>query len=92
VAEEWEMVSVEDFAMAAVTEGAEGLMPEYAEAKRCPDWPRWQEAIKDEICTLEANGTWELVKRPPPSASIVDCKWVLHIKKNAAGEIKKYKA
>jgi hypothetical protein len=92
MAEEWEMVSVEDFAMAAVTEGAKGLMPEYAEAKRRPDWPRWQEAIKEEMHTLEANGTWELVKCPPPSSSVVDCKWVLHIKKNMAGEIEKYKA
>jgi hypothetical protein len=28
----------------------------------------------------------------PKRANIVDCKWVLRIKKNAAGEIEKYKA
>lgn len=33
MADDWEMVSMEDFAIAAVTESAEGLMPDYAEAK-----------------------------------------------------------
>ena len=32
-----------------------------------------------------------MVERPP-DANIVDSRWVLHVKKNAVGEIKKYKA
>jgi hypothetical protein len=67
-------------------------MLDYAEAKQCPDWPKWQEAIKEEMHTPKANSTWELVKRPPPGSSILGCKWVLCIKKNAAGKIEKYKA
>jgi hypothetical protein len=33
MADEWEMVSMEDFAMAAVREGAEGLMLDYADVQ-----------------------------------------------------------
>jgi Reverse transcriptase (RNA-dependent DNA polymerase) len=91
VADEWEMVSVEDFAMATVTEASEGIMPSYKEAKKHPDWPKWQEAIKVELQNLKMNSTWELVERPS-EGNVVDSKWVFRIKKNAAGEIEKYKA
>src|ERR1700678_809399 len=37
------------------------------------------------------DGHLALGKRPP-GANVVDCRWVLRIKKNAAGEIEKYKA
>jgi len=37
------------------------------------------------------TGTWTVVEQPP-NANVVDSCWVLCIKKNAAGEIKKYKA
>ena len=77
-----------DHAMAAVIEGLE---PTFEEAKRRPDWPKWQEAIKKELDGLEKMGTWRLVKRPP-DANVVDTKWVFRIKKNSAGEIEKYKA
>ena len=89
--EEWEGVSVEEFAMALVTESAEGIMPSFDEAKRRPDWPKWQMAISEELDNLEQNGTWELVKCPKDT-NVVNSKWVLQIKKNAAGEIEKYKA
>ena len=77
-----------DHAMATVIEGLE---PSYEEAKRRPDWPKWQEAIKKELEGLEKMGTWRLVKRPLDK-NVVGTKWVLRIKKNAAGEIEKYKA
>jgi hypothetical protein len=44
--DDWEMVAIEDFAMAAVTAGAKGLEPTFEEAKKRPDWPKWEEAIK----------------------------------------------
>ena len=81
----------EEHAMATVIESAEGVMPTYEEACKRPDWPKWEEAIRKELASLKKSGTWELVKRPP-GANIVDSKWVLRIKKNAAGEIEKYKA
>src|SRR6202522_895751 len=84
-------LTVEDFAMATVMASAEGIEPTYEEAKRRSDWPRWHEAIQVELNNLKTSGTWELVKRPPDT-NVVDCRWVLHIKKNAASEIEKYKA
>ena len=91
VADEWEMVSVEDFVMVTVTEASEGIMPLYEKAKKCPDWPKWQEAINVEFQNLKMNSTLELVERPS-GGNVVDSKWVFQIKKNAAGEIEKYKA
>ena len=80
-----------EYAMAMVVENAEGLTPTYEEARKRPDWPKWQDAILSELNSLEKSGTWRLVERPP-GANIVDCRWVLRIKKNAAGEVEKYKA
>jgi hypothetical protein len=80
-----------DHAMATVVENAEGLQPTYEEARKRPDWPKWEEAIQKELTTLKEMGTYRLVKRPP-GANVVDSRWVLRIKKNAAGEIDKYKA
>jgi hypothetical protein len=80
-----------EYAMAAVVESAEGLQPTYEEARKRPDWPKWQEAIQKELNSLEKMGTYRLVKRPP-GANVVDSRWVLRIKKNAAGEVEKYKA
>ena len=82
---------VEEHAMATVIESAEGIMPSYEEARKRPDWPKWEQAIQKELESLKKSGTWGLVKRPP-GANVVDSKWVLRIKKNAAGEIEKYKA
>ena len=77
--------------MATVIERAQGLEPSYAEAKRCPDWPKWEEAIHKELKGLNNSGTWRLVKRPL-NTNVVNSKWVFRIKKNTAGEIDKYKA
>ncbi|CDO76235.1 hypothetical protein BN946_scf184644.g9 [Trametes cinnabarina] len=82
---------VVELAMAAAMGDAECVEPSYAEAKKRPDWPKWQEAIKAELDSLVANGTWRIVPRPS-SGNVVDSKWVLRVKKNAAGEIDKYKA
>jgi len=77
--------------METVINMAEDLKPSYEEVKRRSDWPRWQEAIKAKLASIEKNCTWSEVECPK-GVNVVGCKWVLHIKKIAAGEIEKYKA
>jgi hypothetical protein len=84
----------EGFEYIFVTETAntEALEPHtLAEAKRRPDGPRWEKAILEELATLNAAGTWRL-EEAPPGANIIGCKWVLKAKKDAAGNIVRYKA
>ena len=87
--EEWEMV---ELAMSAATGEAECLDPTYAEAKKRPDWPKWQATIQAELDSLKANSTWDLIARPTDGSNIVNSKWVLHAKKDSGGGIDKYKA
>ena len=91
LADEWEIPKGIDFAMATVIDATEGLNPTYKEAKTCPDWPRWKEAIEAEWKALVDNRTWKLVECPE-GTNIVGCKWVLRIKRNSVGGIEKYKA
>jgi len=86
----WE-AEEEDWAMASMMNQAESLEPTYEEVKRRPDWPKWQQAMEAELRNLEASKTWSIVDRPT-NANVVSSKWVFRIKKNAAGEIEKYKA
>ena len=85
------MPAEEDFTIATVMTAAEDLEPFYNEAKQWLNWPKWEKAVKMELALLEENGTWKLVECPTDT-NVVDLKWVLRIKKNAAGEIDKYKA
>ena len=79
-------------AMAAQMAEAEGLDPRsLAEAKRRLEWPRWEEAMEEELHALEAHKTWRL-KRPPPNANVVSCRWVFHAKKDASGNVYRYRA
>ncbi len=80
-----------ELAMAAAMGKSECVEPTYQEAKRRPDWLKWQEAFRVELESLVANGTWHIVERPS-TGNIVHSKWVLRAKKNAASEIDKYKA
>lgn len=49
--------------------------------------PDWQQAINEELTSLESNKTWEEVDAPPDLTPI-DCKWVFTIK-TSNGESKK---
>ena len=80
------------FVLLAGNTEAEGLEPMTVdEAKTRPDWPKWEEAINAELKSLEDAHTWNVVEHPK-NTNVVSCKWVFKIKKNAAGEIDKYKA
>ena len=88
---DWMMV-VEEYALAAKISEAEALEPQnLAEAKVRLDWPLWEKAIHEELSTLEAARTWELVD-VLEEANIVGLKWVFCAKKNAAGIVVCYKA
>ncbi len=74
------------------TTEAEALEPRtLAEAKRRPDWPLWENAIAEELATLKTAGTWRL-EESPPRANVIGSKWVFKAKKDAAGNIARYKA
>lgn len=62
----------------------------YWEALARPDSHKWIEAAKAEMDTLIKNGTGERVQLPPDRKSI-GSKWVFKIKRDADGNIKKYK-
>jgi hypothetical protein len=86
-------VSTEDeYAFAAEVSIAEALEPKnLSEAKKRPDWPLWEKAIEEELETLKAAGTWEVVDAPK-DVNVVGLKWVFRAKKDAAGNIIQYKA
>ncbi|GBE88222.1 hypothetical protein SCP_1300360 [Sparassis crispa] len=65
-----------------------------AEAKHRPDWPKWQEAMHDEIRRLESRKAWVYADPPPRSSghNIVGSKWVFRTKRDARGEVTGYRA
>jgi hypothetical protein len=91
------MVLLKDFegfeeALLAETSDVEALEPRMlAEAKHRPDWPLWEKAIQEELATLKKASTWKL-EAPPPEANVIGSKWVFKAKKDAAGNIARYKA
>ncbi len=63
----------------------------YKEARRSPEWPRWQKAMEVEIASHIENGTWVLTKLPN-GRKIITGRWVFKIKYGLDGSILKYKA
>jgi hypothetical protein len=61
------------------------------EAKKSPDWPEWEKAIKAELEQLRDMGTWKLVNKPFDAILIAN-KWLFIKKTNNSGQIEKYKA
>jgi hypothetical protein len=53
--------------------------------------PKWDNAMDEEMATLDANVTWELVALPEDKKTI-GCKWVYKIKHNVNGSMSRYKA
>jgi hypothetical protein len=56
------------------------------EAKRSPDWAKWQTAMQEELTTLNEKGTWELVDKPPGVVPISN-KWTFIWKCDKEGNI-----
>src|SRR6266576_5052297 len=83
---------VNALALAAAISDVEGMEPSLlAEAKRRLDWPRWKEAIDEELKALQEYDTWE-VDNLPPDGNLIGSRWVFALKKDAAGNIVHYKA
>src|ERR1700730_4807162 len=53
-----------EYAMVASVVETEGVDPMYHEARQCPNWPKWHEAIKTELECLDKAETWDITKQP----------------------------
>ncbi|KAK1681303.1 hypothetical protein QYE76_042151 [Lolium multiflorum] len=75
--------------------GALGVFLEYdrfiSEAYASQDADYWKEAVRSEMDSILANGTWEVTDRPY-GCKPVGCKWVFKKKLRPDGTIEKYKA
>jgi len=79
-------------AFAVETADAKALKPwTLAEAKWQLDWALWEKAIQEELATLKMARTWRL-EEAPLRANIISSKWVFKAKKDASGNIARYKA
>ncbi|KAJ9529095.1 hypothetical protein QJQ45_007775 [Haematococcus lacustris] len=65
--------------------------PTVAEALAGPMADLWIEAMNAELASLHSNQTWCLEERPA-NARVLPTKWVLKVKRDAAGNIEKLKA
>jgi transposase InsO family protein len=83
---EWYRVQTPRVHMAVVPEPT--TMQEAMSSANASDW---QEAVNSELRSLEENKTWELVSLPYGQTPI-PCKWVFKVKKDAQGNIERFKA
>jgi len=51
---------------------------------------RWRQVMEEEIQSIEKNNTWELTTLPKDHR-VIGVKWVYKTKKNAHGEVERYK-
>lgn len=82
----------EEYAFEAAMHEADGREPRsYAEATRVPEKLLWIKAMEEEEGSLVKAGTWEEV-HAPKNVNIVGSKWVYKAKRDAAGNVVRYKA
>lgn len=63
----------------------------YTEAMMSAEKAHWSTAMEEEMTSLEENSTWDLVKLPAGHKAISN-RWIYRLKRNANGEITRYKA
>jgi Reverse transcriptase (RNA-dependent DNA polymerase) len=69
----------------------EGEPESLQEAQIHKDKAKWQDAMKDEMKSLQENDTYELVQLPKSRKALRN-KWVFKLKRDGNGELMKYKA
>jgi hypothetical protein len=62
-----------------------------SEALSGPQAEEWRQAVNEELASLHANGTWELMPLPSGRKAI-PCKWVFKLKMDSAGNVDRFKA
>lgn len=65
--------------------------PTYEKAIRSPHAQHWQDAMTAELKAMEDMQVWEVVPKPD-NVNVVSSKWVYKLKRDANGEISRYKA
>lgn len=63
----------------------------YKEAITCKQSNKWLEAMKEELRSIEDNGTWKKLQLPPGRKAI-GCKWVYKLKTDGKGNVIRHKA
>lgn len=74
---------------AMVTESEEPMS--YRDATNSNEATKWKHAMIEELEALAKNHVWDLVE-PTIDQTIVDNKWTYKLKRNANGDIQRYKA
>jgi hypothetical protein len=62
------------------------------EARRSQYWTEWLSAIHEELESLKIKGVYEETHTLPPNRKPIQCKWVLHIKRDKDNTISCFKA
>jgi hypothetical protein len=65
--------------------------PSLEEALSSPEAPKWRAAMLEELRSIDENKVWQL-HLPPPNGRALGSKWVLTVKRDAQGNIERYKA
>ena len=63
----------------------------YNGAKVSPNWEEWDAAFEAEMSSFKENNVWDIVPRPA-GRKVVGGRWVCKIKRDAQGEIERFKA
>ena len=65
--------------------------PTLEEALSSLEAPKWRQAMLEELHSIDENGVWEL-SPAPPNRRILGSRWVLAVKRDAQGNVERYKA
>ena len=63
----------------------------FSQAMESGDFSKWMEAMNEELKSMAHNGVWDLIELPN-SCKPVGCKWVFKTKRDAKGNIERFKA